>query len=371
MTSSVASGQRLAWGWVAGLRAGTTTPWREWRDEAERQGPYLPGAQQLELLRRLNVHQSKPSPELVERVLAASAPGRGQPDLELVGAAEVAEFGPRPVDPAHLPERELTRVATSLLAEDIVASGTPTKPIPPSWRWRRVPYRLTGDAWLADSWRDQLTSRGRPAGGKRPIIIVVGAPLDQLLIHAWTARAFDEGGLAWPDFINGVTAHRRLPPRADLTTYVRNWTDRVGTRPIHIALSAAEVQRLVGARRPLASPPVLAADAVELTRLVSAPLGVLVLPERRRQLLLDTWRPRLADAPGPPLGVPVEHADWLRHRAGRIRDRLINAGYAVHGSPDMLLPTTDTAGAPTDAGVLELAVRELLRSPQVERLEDR
>ncbi|MBO0846512.1 MAG: hypothetical protein J2P22_13965, partial [Nocardioides sp.] len=57
-----------AWGWVAHLRDGGTTPWSDWREPASPDhdpGPFLPGAQQLELLRRVNLHRL-PSPELAD-----------------------------------------------------------------------------------------------------------------------------------------------------------------------------------------------------------------------------------------------------------------------------------------------------------------
>ena len=93
------TGEPRAWGWVDHLRAGGTTPWAAWSGTAEPSGRAVPGAQQLELLRRLN-EVGSPDPRLVERVLATSAPGRGQPDLELVGAAHDSRFGPPAIDPA-------------------------------------------------------------------------------------------------------------------------------------------------------------------------------------------------------------------------------------------------------------------------------
>ena len=76
-------GRARAWAWIDHLRHGGTTPWRDWTsaDGTER-SRFLPGAQQLELLRRLNL-VGQPKQRLVERVVAASAPGRGRPDLEL------------------------------------------------------------------------------------------------------------------------------------------------------------------------------------------------------------------------------------------------------------------------------------------------
>ena len=92
-TNAAGTGEHLAWGWVAHLANGGTSTWRDWRTSAAHlpesgtRGRYLPGAQQLELLRRLNL-AGRPSAALATRVLEASAPGRGTPDLQLVGAAE-------------------------------------------------------------------------------------------------------------------------------------------------------------------------------------------------------------------------------------------------------------------------------------------
>ena len=103
-----------AWGWVAHLREGGTTPWATGPDDASDAGPYLPGAQQLELLRRLNRRPARRRPR--DRVLAAPAPGRGRPDLAAGRAvAEARPSARRPVDPADLSADELLRVATALL----------------------------------------------------------------------------------------------------------------------------------------------------------------------------------------------------------------------------------------------------------------
>lgn len=359
MTAS--SGERRAWGWVTSLLAGGTEPWHDWGEEGHQGGRALPGAQQLELLRRLNL-TGQPGPVLAQRVLEASAPGRGTADLELVGAAAESRFGPRPVDPAGLPDRELVRVATSLIAEEVVAAGTPGPARAPRTRpWRR-PYRLTGDSWQADWLRDQLRRHGHPPGGRRPTVLVVGSDLATMLTHAWTARAFDQGGSSWPDWLAGVVAHDRIPPRADLVAMARAWSERVGRERVRVVLDPAAVPRLAGTRRRLTTPPRLSADATDLARLVSAPLGLLVLPARRAELLQHTLRPRLVSVPGLPLGVPARHHDWVRDRAERMRDALLEAGYAVEGDPDALLPPDAAApGAdPADAGVLALALRVLL-----------
>ena len=354
------AGERRAWGWVAALRDGATTPWHEFTGAGDRGDRYLPGAQQLELLRRINA-EGTPGPDLVERVLTASAPGRGRADLELVGAVDESRFGPKPVDPATLPDAELTRVATGLIAEDLVAAGTPRpEPLARPRPWRRA-YRLVGDPWLADPARAELSRRGRPPGGRRPTILVLGTDLGTMLIDAWTARAFAEGGAPWPDWLGGFAGHDRVPPRADLVAFARAWAQRVGPERVQIVIGAERVPALVGARRSLQAPPAYAADAVDLARRVSAPLGLLVLPAKRARLLRETLGPRLGAAPGLALGLPAEHVEWVRDRAARMRDALLRAGYAVHGDPDALVPDAPAEGStPDDAGVLSLAVSLLL-----------
>ncbi len=82
---------------------------------------------------------------------------------------------------------------------------------------------------------------------------------------------------------------------------------------------------------------------------------------QRSALLRRTLRPRLAGAPGLPLGVPEEHLDWVRAHAQRITEELRGAGYAVHGPPEALLPgDRATVEAPSDTATLDLALRMML-----------
>lgn len=367
------SGERRAWGWVAHLREGGTTPWAAWHGEGDREGVYLPGAQQLELLRRLHLAsregRSQPSPRLVERVIDASAPGRGTPDLELVGATDESPFGPRPVDPADLADAELTRVATGLLAEDLVAAGAPPVPEASFVRPWRTRYRMVGDPWLADPARAALTGRGRPPGGRGSVVLVLGRDLATMLTDAWTSRCFDEGSLPWREWLDPFTVGPRVPPRIDLERAAATWARRLGPARVRVVLDPTTLPRLVGVRRALPQAPDLAADAVDLARQVAAVLGLLVLPPLRRDLLRGTLLPRLVDAPGPRLLLPAEHAAWATQRAERMRDRLLRAGYAVHGDLDLLVPRPEAvapagASGPTEAGVLALAVRLLLDETQ-------
>lgn len=361
-------GVRRAWAWVDHLRGGGTTPWRTWMSPGASQGAgdgagrgrTLPGAQQLELLRRLN-QAGRPSGALAQRVLEASAPGRGRPDLELEGAVERLEFGPPPVDPADLPDDELVRVATSLLADDVVAAGLPVAPRPPKAWWWHASYRLVGDPAIADPVRAALTRRGRPPGGRGAVVLVAGADLARMTVDAWTMRCLEDGAPPWTEWLAEIVARDIVPPRVDLVRTARTWAERLDPARVHVVLDPATLPRLTGTRRPLPGPWTLSADATELARRTGAVLALLAPPERRAALLRDTLRPRLAAHDGPPLVVPPEHREWLQRHAERMRRALLRAGYAVHGDPDTLVPQ-DRPGvaSPSDDGVLALAVRLLL-----------
>ncbi|WP_244930768.1 hypothetical protein [Nocardioides sp. W7] len=363
MSTPASAGPRRAWGWHAHLRAGGTTAWGAWTEEAEPAGRYLPGAQQLELLRRLN-EAGRPTAGLAARVLVASAPGRGRPDLELAGAAAPRRYGAQPVDPTELPDEELVRVASSLLAEDAVAAGVPARPAPARSRPWRTRYRLVGDPWLTEPIRTELAARGRPSGDRGAPVLVLGTDLASLIVDVWTARSFSTGAPSWSEWIAGIAERRRPPRRADLVRTARRWADEVGRDRVRVVLDPAALPRLVGVRRgALPVPPPVSADATDLARRVGAVLGVLVAPERRVELLREGLLPRLAALPGPALTIPAGLAPWVQEHAGRMREDLQVDGYAVVGDPDVLLPRP-RAGVegPRDDAVLALALRLLLEN---------
>jgi hypothetical protein len=361
-------GHARAWGWVAHLRSGGTTPWSAWADPApaaEQAGRYLPGAQQLELLRRLNV-QRVPSPGLARRVLAASAPGRGRPDLGLVGVLPRTPFGPAPVDPVDLPPDELVRVATALLAEDIVAAGDPAAPR--ATRRLRRRYRLLGDPELARPFREQLIADGRPPGGSGATVVVLGSDVERMLVHAWTARCFGtEGVRPWPEWVAAAARAGSLPPRIDLAEIAQAWARRVGDGRVHVVLDDPQYgARLAGLRQPADTAADLSADAIELARRTGPVVGTLVPPERRAQLMWHRFRPVLTGFPGARLHVPERQQPWLAGRTTDLRRRLARGNYAVHG--DLPEPSAAPANgrpgegvaAPEDERVLALAIQVLL-----------
>ena len=368
---TAAVGERRAWGWVAHLREGGTTPWQEWEQLGESQGRYLPGAQQLELLRRLN-QAGRPGAALGEAVLTASAAGRGRPDLELDGVAPESAFGPAPVDPAALPAGELVRVAASVLADQVADAGLPEPGEPARAKWWRRGYRLVGDPGLADPLRAQLVARGRPPGGREPRIVVVGSDLATMAGHAWTHRAFTEGVNVWREWLRQLQERREVPARVDLLAVCRAWERRVGKAGVHVVLDLGALPRLVGDRRGLEPPQPVPGEVGELARRVGSVLGLLVLPDVRETLLTSRLRARVEEAAsglpaGSPLVVPPAQRDWVEAAAERMRRGIRRAGYAVHGDLDALVPrwpddphATGTAIGPTPQATLDLAIRVLL-----------
>jgi hypothetical protein len=364
-----------AWLWVDHLRGGGTTPWASWLastadPEDPRQGDrLLPGAQQLELVRRLN-EAGRPPAGLVERVLVASAPGRGRQDLELLGAVEPLAFGPPPIDPATLSADDLTRVAVGLVAEDLVGTDVgvddpATRPVRVR-RWR-TRYRIAGDRWLADAMRAELVAQGRPPGGRGAVAAVVGTDVATMVAHDWLASCFSDGGLAWTDHCARMRRRGRLPRRVDLAATADRWaTELGGAGQVRVVLDPSRVAKVVGVRR-LAVPPEVAADAAELARRTAGALGLLVTPPQRAELMRRVLLPRLAGVPGPRPVVPVPHREWLEEQA-RLVQRGIRAGdYPVVGDLDGLLPRWPDlpAGEPDADGrqpdrVLSLALSLLL-----------
>lgn len=378
------SGQRQAWGWAAALRAGSTTTWQGWQDQARagrRAGdttpadpfaPTLPGAQQLALLHRLNVvaaaaGRTVPRPT-ADRVLTADVSGRGRSELSLMGAEEPQQFGPRPVDPDALPDDELLRVAAALIADDVAATGDqPAPEVDLVTRVRQVrrpwarSFAIVGAQWRADAVHAGLLAQGRRTGRGAPTAYLLADDLGTVLAQAWTSRAFDQGGASWTTFIKTFATAGHLPPRADVARMARSAAQRYGADRVQVVLDPRLLADELGVRS-LLEPPRLGAHAVDLVRRVGEPLGLLVLPEERPRLLRDTLGTRLDGLGGPQLTVPRRWETWLRTQAERTRHEIAAAGYPVLGDLDRLVPDplAEETVRPVDAEVLALALGLLL-----------
>ena len=212
---TVVTGAERGWAWVDHLRSGGSTPWHDFAGAASapRAGArLLPGAIQLEVARRLNALGGRDDAahrDLVEAVLAASAPGRGQPDLELVGIHDGSPFGPPPVDPADLPVEELVRMAVGVLADRALA-----RPAPPVVEHRRLPvpwrrgHRLVGDPLLGGAHPRRAAGRRPPA---RPPLPGRGAARRRPARHA--RRRLDLAGPARGHPVVDLVGGPLGPPR--------------------------------------------------------------------------------------------------------------------------------------------------------------
>lgn len=354
---------RRAWGWVAALRDGDRTPWRDWHHEAAPAAERLPGAQQLELLRRLN--QANPGgvgTALVDRVLTAEVPGRGRSDLPLCGL-EGPGYGPAPVDPGELDAEELLRIAAGLLAEDLAATDLPQPVAPPRRPWAPS-YQLAGDEWQRSHLRRALRRLARPEQHHPKRVFVLAADLATLLAHAWTARAFAESGAGWTRWLGRFVGDDRLPARADLPAIAGQWAAQIGAHRVVVVTEPSRLRRPLRLLRPdLSAPPPVTATGVDLTRRVSTTLGIAVPDEQRRRLLHEVLLPRLPQHPDATLAVPEQWHDWVRARAERMHADLLAAGYPVLGDVDRVVPLAPGSGAdPVADDVLALALR-LLADP--------
>ncbi len=397
----------VAEGWVQHLREGGTTPWRRWAREAggapPGRGPRsVPGAAQLEVLRRLNA--LGPLPHRVDHVLARPGPGRGPLHLRL------------PADGPVAPRGELLRVASGVLA-DLTAQLPPSRP-GRRLTGRRVRRAAAGRAdaevgsFLLDGLpvtvaeaRARLAAVGlvehRPGfswfGARRDpgpehVVVLVG-PLDRALREAWYARVQRGAGRAWPRFVARWAGADALPASAAVDRTVAYWADRVGADHVHLVplddvddpAAGPEADPAARVARVLGGPPVPPAtdppdppdpDAVpvgEPVRLTPALVDVLrrvnvVLPfvcpqderDPRRTALVQLMREETG-RPDPP-DLPDPRRAWTSTAAARLVDALQDTGCRVHGDLDVVrrlgLPVGRRVG---EAEVLDAMIRMIHR----------
>lgn len=339
--------------WVSHLREGGSTTWADFHGaetgQARTPGP-IPGAQQLELLRRVN-RAGSPSPNLIEEVLRADLPMRGPLDLGLAGV----EAGG--VDPSTLPERELVRVAAGVLARralsDDVADPPPSL-LRRASRWlARQRVRPVGDPVLVRAFGDQVAPPPLVPGRRRRVV-VIGTALDQMLVHAWWQRVLRRGAPSWERWQRGVLARDRLPRTIDLPRIARAWGER--RTAVEVALDP-----------PSAAPPPLDPAVAELSRRVGAVLSVSVDAPRRTRLLRRRVVPALAALADQPrthqLGEQMHAWAWVEQE--RLHHRLRVDGYPVTGEVKPFAPPADPPGElgmrrTSGGSLLGLAVAALL-----------
>ena len=354
----IAVSDERGWGWVAHLRDGGTTPWSAWSAPAAAAGADLPGAQQLELLRRLN-QRGRVSPGLAERVLLVDPPRRTRSGLPLLGGAQPA-YGPRPVDPEDLRPQELVRLAAVLLAQDLAAAPPPTERRGFTRPWR-IRYHLAGDPELTAPLRRHLERHGRPPGGYGGRTVVVGTDTGQMLVDLWTAHCLRNGGSPWGRWWEDRRRRRGLPRSVDLFALAESAARQPAPGRVHVVTEPDRALRLLGMRGHAPAPAAMAAHAVDLGRWISGALRPLAVAAERRLRVTHLLRPVLAEVEGPALVVPAAHRPWVAAEAERVRSQVASGRYPVHGDPGALLPAERPGvEAPDGAATFELATRLLL-----------
>lgn len=380
MSPAAADGAALAESWVEHLRGGGTTPWPRWVRQADVQGgpekvraPGVPGAAQLELLRRLN--GVAPLPHRAEHVLNRPGPGRGPVHLRL---------SLEPLRPA--PQREVLRVAAGVLA-DLTAQLPTARTRRRRWWVRRprpvhgVPrFVLEGPPVTVAAVRARLAAAGLhehrpgsfPAGadpdGEPELVVVLVASLDEALRQAWAGRVQRGAGRAWPRFVARWTGSGSLPPSVAVDRNVDYWAGRVGSGNVHLVVldpaappgpdPAVRVAELLGqqlgdapvperaAVEPAAGDPVrLSPAALEVLRRVNVVLPF-VCPaagrDARRKALVGLLQEM--DARPDPVDLPARRRSWADATAARLVAALERSGCVVHGE----LAPLSTTGPATD-----------------------
>ncbi len=371
--------------WAAHLRAGGTTPWSAWRPSIADPGGDpggdssllhpLPDAIHLELVRRINLAagpDARGLGGLADRVFATASPGRGLLDVPLPWPGRPRRFGTPARDPSSLPEDELVRLATGVLAHLLpdVASPTPQQHRT-RWSapWRRR-FLLHGSPATVAAVRRSLLAQGLVETPWRTTHVVIARPVEVMMAEHWAETVRNGGILKWSAIWRRAEAAGRLPGQIDVTAIANRLRHR-RREALHVVVAreagtaaelAAEVLR--------ARPPVLkvTVDAAlsdllrrlnRLTALTQGPAHVRGL-SRTLVTLLDESTLGSGDVAEP--AVPPSSLPWAREVAAASAEQLRDAGYAVHGEPDALAPTDHRLPGIVDRErTLELAVTACLR----------
>ena len=395
------SGLREAgWAWVDHLRSGGTTPWLQWLDGRSRPVDVaadaggadaagrgrLPGAAQLELVRRLAARSTAPAGDpafaaLADLALARSGPGRGPARLPLLWPREPTgrRHGAPPTDPATVPAEELVRVGVGLLAELLLRSQrpepAPAGPGPRRRLWHKA-FHVAGAPVTVAQVRAGLAAAGHVQGGRRPEVVLLAEPLDVALAQVWSRRVQDGDPVRWATFLRRWARRDAIPPAADLAAAARFWAERVGPARVHVVTgprlrrTAVEVLGLAIAEpaapaspRALAGPRSLSPAGVDLLRRLNRVLAVRATGDDRAHHLRRATA-LLPVVPAPDLAVPPRFREWLEEQVAEVADGIRAGGYAVHGDLARIAPRHAGATHPRRPDVLALVLDTCLRAAE-------
>jgi hypothetical protein len=251
---------------------------------------------------------------LVERVRAASVPGRGTESsapLRLASGVLAEELlcrdpgpDPAPRRPVRAPRRGVLLVgAPCAVAATRVANGLPLLP----------PVRPTR-------------------------VVVLARPLDEAIADVWASQVWATADRTWGGMIRTLVDRDRLPRDARAVAIARHWARRVGADRVHLVTRPGVTTGITRTPLHVVHPPVRAAD-VELVRRVSETLGILAEPATHVRVLDRVLRPLLAAEEGPAPGIRPDAQPWLDRHAVAQADAARRGRYALHGDPADLAPS--------------------------------
>jgi hypothetical protein len=368
--------------WAGELRSGSTQTWTGFLDGGgagaapTADDRPLPGAAQLELVRRLNASGHDELPDgagLADLVLTTAGPGRGLVDVPLPwpsGGGDGDAIGTPPVAPEELPAEEILRAATGVLVRLLAAqtgssAGAPARP----WRpWRRG-FTLLGAPTTVDLVRPALLRCGFREGGARTTYLVLGGPLEELMAQRWSARVRAGAALRWPRMWRVAAANDRVPPGIALPTIAAHLAEEFDASRVHVVLApdATATAALVGDILGVTVGPVAHRYdvlATDLLRRVNPVLTLAVGEEARRQVVARVWPEISAGEESGPLAAPAGQLDWAVGAGERMASALGAGRYAVHGDPALVVPTRRPGArrAPDPDDVLAHALRVVGRA---------
>lgn len=301
--------------------------------------------------------------QYVARLVADAATGLDRPRQEAVDAlleriAEASVPGRGTMQSAPL------RLAAGLLADE--ARRRDPGPAPAPRRPQKAPRKgivIHGAPLAAAATR---AANGLPdLRPSRPhAVVILARPLDEAIADVWASRVWGLEDRTWGGLTATLEALDRIPYEADVAEIAAKWVRKLGPEQVHVVTRPGP---LVGVtREPLqvVHPPV-AAPSVELARVVSQTLGILVDHDTHERILHRVLRPVLPTGPGPGPAVRGKLQPWLRRHADRLTADAAAGGYALHGDPTDLAPrgqgTVRWPGSDhQQPALLEVAVRTLL-----------
>jgi hypothetical protein len=370
--------------WAADLRAGSTQTWAEFRDGApvpttESTAAPLPGAAQLELVRRLAATSGDVPHfgELADLVLTTTGPGRGLVDVPLPWHGPPPMTGTPPVEPDALPPDELVRAATGALVA-LLASMSPPPPVREARRWPpwRRGFVLLGAPITVGLVRAALLDHGLREGGSRATCFVLGGPLDDLMAQQWAARVRGGAALRWQRLWRAAQANNRVPPAVALPALAARLARRVDLQRVHVVVADDTTKTLAHVAGVLGVPAgplpeqseVLATD---LLRRLNPALTLAVGAVRRRRLVDRVWPEIAGGEPTTRLGIPGGRFAWAAATGEQMAAELSSGLYAVHGDPGLVVPVhrPGVRRAPDPDAVLAHALTVLGRAWRAGRTE--